>query len=237
MKTKPKINVLLIDDDKILGAQLVRELNERGYETRYFPSVERITENIRSLQPDVLVLDVMLGKQNGIEMGRNLYEIFPTLPIIFISSYHEEPLKEKGLHAGGVAYLDKPLSVRLLAAHIDRFARQRDGRYKEDDGAPERIGNMLLDNRNRAIITEDGIIKELRPMDYVLLKKLTANLDRVVSREELFYAAWEGNTESYNENSLNNYIRRLRVLLAENTNLKITLQKGNGYKLSIHLLS
>ena len=226
-----KIKVLLVDDDTILGKGFVEELNERGYKASYLSSVQGVTEVIRTMQPDILVFDVEIGKENGIEMAHNLFDGNPTLPIIFISSHHADEMKEKGLQAGAVAYLDKPFSVRLLAAHIDRFTRARQKSATTDNELLQKVGNIQFDIRNRALITEDNQIKELRPMEFNILRKLITNFNQLVSRDDILYAAWEGQAEYYNDQSLNNYIRRLRNLLKDNSNLIIQLHKGVGYSL------
>ena len=226
-----KIKVLLVDDDTILGKGFVDELNQREYEAYFMSSVHGLSESIRKKQPDVLVFDVEIGKENGIEMAQNLYDGNPTLPIIFISSHNSDEMKEKGLQAGAVAYLEKPFSVKLLAAHIDRFTRARQKSATTDNEILQKVGNIQFDMRNRALITEDNQIKELRPMEFNILRKLITNFNQLVSRDDILYAAWEGQTEYYNNQSLNNYIRRLRNLLEDNSNLIIQLHKGVGYSL------
>ena len=104
-------------------------------------------------------------------------------------------MKEKGLQAGVVAYLDKPFSVRLLAAHIDRFTRARQNSATPDNELLQKVGNIQFDIRNRALITEDDKIKELRPMGFNILRKLIANSNQLVSRADILYAAWEGQAE------------------------------------------
>ena len=226
-----KIKILLVDDDKPLGSSYVQELNNRGYNASFLSSVRGITEAISVIQPDVLVFDVQIGKENGIEMAQNLFDGNPTLPIIFISSHHADEMKEKGLQAGAVAYLDKPFSIRLLAAHIDRFTRARQKSATTDNELLQKVGNIQFDMRNRALITQDNQIKELRPMEFNILRKLVANSNQLVSRDDILYAAWEGQSEYYSDQSLNNYIRRLRNLLEDNSNLIIQLHRGVGYSL------
>lgn len=120
--------------------------------------------------------------------------------------------------------MDKPFSVKLLSAHIDRFTRERKGSASSgNDELLQKVGNILLDLRNRAIVTENGKIKELRPMEFNILKKLVENFPHTVSRDDICYAAWDGQSAYYNDQSLNNYIRRLRNLLEEETNLEIQL--------------
>lgn len=227
-----KIKVLLVDDDVLLGNAITNELNEKGYEVTFLNSIYGVDDAIRDLSPDVLVLDVEIGKDNGIALAYDLYDGNPSLPVLFISSHHDEKFKEEGLlFAGAVAYLDKPFSAKLLAAHIDRFTREKVGATSIYKKYVKKIGNALFDLKNKALLIENGNIKELRPMEFNILKKLMSKFGNFVSREDILYAAWEGQSEYYNNQSLNNYIRRLRVLLEENTNLEINFSRGSGYQL------
>lgn len=228
-----RIKVLLVDDDVLLGNAISRELNERGYDITFLNSIYGVDEAIQRLSPDILVFDVEIGKENGITLAYNLYEGNPSLPILFISSHHDEQIKEESLLlAGAVAYLDKPFSAKLLSAHIDRFTRERIGTTsRAHDNHLQKIGNILFDLKNKSLLTESGNIKELRPMEFNILRKLVNHFSDFVSREDILSAAWEGQSLYYNDQSLNNYIRRLRTLLEENTNLEINSSRGMGYQL------
>ena len=227
-----KIKVLLVDDDTILGNSVAEELNERGYETTYLSATYGVSEAIQQLQPDVLVFDVEIGKENGIEMALKLFKGNPALPIIFISSHHEVEMKEAGLSAGGVAYLDKPFSIKLLVAHIDRFVRMT----KSSSGTFSNIvpiSSMQLDTKNRALIFKDGAIVDLRPMEFNILRELATRMNEVVSREDMYVAVWDKEKAFYNEQSLNNYIRRLRGILEPDEKVEISMHRGLGYKLRV----
>lgn len=228
-----KIKVLLVDDDVLLGNSVAVELNKRGYDTTYLSAAYGVQDAIKRVSPDILVFDVEIGKENGIDMAEELFKGNPTLPIIFISSHHDEERKTAGLMAGGVAYIDKPFSPKLLSAHIDRFTRMK----KLTPENPEHIipvGNAQLDTRNRSLILANNSIIDLRPMDYVVLKKMMDCFDEVVSREDFYSAIWGDNTTLYNQQSLNNYIRRIRVMLEENkTGVEVFLHRGYGYRLRV----
>lgn len=227
-----KIKVLLVDDDVLLGSTVVDELNKRGYDTTYLSATYGVEDAIRKISPDVLIFDVEIGKENGIEVAGRLFKGNPSLPIIFVSSHHDDTRKTAGLMAGGVAYIDKPFSPKLLSAHIDRFTRMRN----LTPATPEHIisiGKVQFDTRNRTLILTDGSMLDLRPMEYVVLKKMTDCFHEMVSRDDLYVAIWGNDTAYYNEQSLNNYIRRVRVMLENSdTGLEIYLHRGLGYRLS-----
>lgn len=226
-----RIKVLIVDDDLFLVSKIAEELNKRGYKASYLTTAREVQDAIEELSPDVLVFDVEIGEENGIDMAEQLFKGNPTLPIIFISSHHDEDRKTAGLMAGGVAYIDKPFSPKLLSAHIDRFTRMK----KLTPEKPEHIttvGNAQLDTRNRTLILANNSIIDLRPMEYVILKKLLDCFDEVVSREDFYLAIWKDDASLYNEQSLNNYIRRIRVILEEgDTGVEVYLHRGYGYRL------
>ena len=210
-----KIKVLLVDDDTILGNEVCGELNERGFETIYLSAVYGVSEAIGRFQPDVLVFDVEIGRENGIQVALDLFKGNPSLPIIFISSHHEVEMKEAGLSAGAVAYLDKPFSIKLLVAHIDRFARMTKTNTETYSNLLT-IGSTQLDTKK-----------------FVILKELVLHANEIVSREEMYFAVWKKDTAYYNEQSLNNYIRRLRSMLEPDNKVEILLHRGVGYKLKV----
>ena len=95
------------------------------------------------------------------------------------------------------------------------------------------IGTTQLDTKNRVLIFEDGSIADLRPMEFVILREFVNHLNEIVSREDVYLAVWGRETAYYNEQSLNNYIRRLRTVLERDDNVEITLHRGLGYKLKV----
>ena len=145
-----KVKVLLVDDDTLLGNAVASDLNKRGYETVYLSAVYGVSEAIRQFSPDVLVFDVEIGNENGIETAMNLFKGNPTLPIIFISSHHEDEMKVAGLMAGAVSYIDKPFTAKLLSAHIDRFTRLK-AKQTEAPGHIVSLANVQLDTQNRVL--------------------------------------------------------------------------------------
>lgn len=227
-----KVKVLLVDDDTLLGNTVAMELNKRGYETTYLSAVYGVSEAIRQFSPDVLVFDVEIREENGIRVAMDLFNGNPDLPIIFISSHHEDEMKEAGLMAGAVAYIDKPFTPKLLIAHIDRFTRMT---KKASDTSANLfpISSMQLDMKNRALIFENGSIADLRPMEFTILRELALHVNETVSREDMYKAVWDKDIAYYNEQSLNNYIRRLRNILEPDDNVEISVHRGLGYKLKV----
>jgi DNA-binding response OmpR family regulator len=227
-----KVKVLLVDDDIQFGGLLTKELSELGkYDVEYLNNVFGISEAIGTIQPDVLVFDVKIGRENGIEIIEKLYQGNPDLPTIFISSNNTDDMNEKGLLSAGAShYLSKPFTVRALIARIEHSLRNRS--YAQDNEHIKRFGNVQFDTCNRALIFENGKIESLRPMEYAIFKILTDHFGQTVSRLALMAAAWEGQEAYYSEQGLNNCIHRLRVMLEKESNLGIKTVRQFGYQLA-----
>lgn len=95
------------------------------------------------------------------------------------------------------------------------------------------ISSMQLDTKNRALIFKDGAIIDLRHMEFSILKEMVTHLNEFVHREELCKSIWGSNSNHYNEQSLNNYIRRLRTIFEQDGKVEITLHRGLGYRLNV----
>ena len=97
-------------------------LTSLGYEVHFQNSLLGINAVIGEFNPGVIVLDVEIGKQNGIEEAENILKYYPNIPVIFISSLSQIENISKGLSAGGVCFLKKPFDIQELEAYIHRFS-------------------------------------------------------------------------------------------------------------------
>ncbi len=117
-----KIKVLFVDDDITLGNIVMMALNASGYEAYYQTSLTAIRSVIQELKPDIIILDVEIGKKNGIDATPEIKAIAPEIPILFVSSHIDSEKVVKALNAGGIAYLKKPFEIEELLAYIQRHS-------------------------------------------------------------------------------------------------------------------
>lgn len=216
-----KKRILFIDDDMTLGTIVTLALNEAGYETHYQTSLTAITSVINELNPHLLLLDVEIGKDDGIDKALRLKALTPDIPILFVSSHIESSEVARALRAGAVAYLKKPFELEELLAYVQR--------YTSDTFAEIRIGHFTLNPKERLLTTETGEARTLSLSECKLLSLLASHRNEVVTRAEIEDVLWQG--EAANEQSLNNFIAHLRKYLQEDKEIDLHTVKGVGYKL------
>lgn len=220
-----KIKVLFIDDDLFLGQIVTTTLQEKGYEVIYQNTLAGAKSTLSESQPDIIILDVEIGTGNGIEATPQLKAIAPDTPILFVSSHADSSTAIQALSAGAVNYLRKPFDIEELAAYINRFAKSQTYLIN--------IGKLALNTKNRELIDENvRVIKLLSESEYKLLKLLTAYPNETVSREQIEKELWG---EGFgNEQSLNNFVSKLRKYLADDPQIELATIQKEGYKLIIN---
>jgi Response regulators consisting of a CheY-like receiver domain and a winged-helix DNA-binding domain len=220
-----KIKVLFIDDDINLGQVVTLALKDAGYEVYYQTSLTAIHSIISEIIPDIIVLDVEIGNKNGIEVAPELKSIAPKIPILFISSHVESSNVAKALDAGGIAYLKKPFDIEELLAYISRHTSNYQPKGLN-------IGQFTLIAEDNLLMKNEQIIKKLSLFECKLLKLFALNPNRTITREQIEQELWNG--EGYSsEQSLNNYIAKLRKYIQDDKTIGLTTIPKVGYKLSI----
>lgn len=218
-----KTKVLFIDDDIVLGNIVTVALDSLGYETYYQTSLVAIRSVIKELRPDILILDVEIGQKNGIEATPELRLILPDIPILFVSSHTESSFVTQALDAGGIAYLKKPFEIEELVAYIKRHTNT------SSHSSYLQIGQFTLYTQDYILMKGEQIVKRLTLSEGKLLALLANHPDETISRQEMEQELWE---DGYtNEQSLNNFIAKLRKYLSEDNTLELTTIPKVGYKL------
>ena len=108
--------VLIVDDDTLLGNILTQALKEEGYEVHYQSSTISLIPAVKEFRPNLMVLDIEIGNQDGINCMNDIQQIAPGLPILIISSHTESAEVKRALQQGAVAYLKKPFETEELCA-------------------------------------------------------------------------------------------------------------------------
>ena len=217
--------ILLVDDDIDLGGFIDMALTSLGYEVHFQNSLLGINAVIGEFNPGVIVLDVEIGKQNGIEEAENILKYYPNIPVIFISSHSQIENISKGLSAGGVCFLKKPFDIQELEAYIHRFS------YDNPQENVISIGMYSLELTNQKLIFKEEVVKHLSPLEKNGLLLLIKNVNKVIKREEFSKELWGDEFSSTNEATLNNLISKLRGMIKKDTRLSIKTIKFNGYML------
>lgn len=219
-----KTKVLFVDDDIALGQVVILALRASGYAAEYCTTLVGIQGVVQEMQPDIMVLDVEIGEKNGIDAVVELKLTAPDTPILFVSSHIAGSEVARALDAGGIAYLRKPFEMEELVAYIRRHTP-----YFHPKGLS--IGMFNLRAGDSMLFKGEEPVRRLTEFEYKLLKLLAQNMNQTVSREQIVQELWEGTPGS--EQSLNNYVARLRKYLSEDESLSLETVPRTGYMLSI----
>ncbi len=225
--------ILLVEDDRNLLDTLAYNLRNEQYEVLSAADGERAVELAREQNPDLIVLDLMLPKLNGLEVCRILRKEM-TVPILMLTARNEEVDKIIGLEVGADDYMTKPFSMRELIARIRAMLRRAGMTVVQPDSLDKTItvGSLEIDTE-RHRITVSGKELELPPKEYDLLVFLAVNKGFVFTREQLLERVW-GYDYAGDTRTVDVHIRWLRQKIESDPSNpeKLVTVRGAGYKLA-----
>lgn len=197
--------IAVIEDDNDLLGLLRHRLEQAGYAVATRDTGERAVEFLRQNKVDLILLDVMLPEQDGLDICRQVRadQNLKATPIIFLTARSSETDRVLGLELGGNDYLVKPFSVRELLARIKIHLRETP---KQTDLI--KAGPIEL-NRTQFTVQINGIPVSLTATEFRLLEHLMSYPDQVFSRERLLDAVW-GHGKDVMERTVDACIVRLR---------------------------
>jgi DNA-binding response OmpR family regulator len=219
------LKVLFVDDDIDFGKVNCMGLKALGYEVHYQTSLAGIETVIEHFSPSIIVLDVEIGDENGIEKAREIIPLFSSIPVLFISSHTDIYLVTEGLAVGGVNYLKKPFDIRELDAYIQRFAKQQLKLGKKV------IGNYLLNPETDELLYNGVSIKQLAPLEKNGLLLLIEHINAPVTYDLISKKLWGKTYTPDLDPNIHNLISKLRKILNKDEQVVISTVKGVGYML------
>ncbi len=229
--------VLIVDDDPAIREVVRIALSRDGFETAEAPDGAAALARFASLQPDLIVLDVMLPEMDGTELCRTLRRQ-STVPILFLSSRDAEVDRVVGLEIGGDDYLTKPFSPRELVARVRALLRRARQAAAQPATAPdaERHRAALVHGRLRLDVeslrvTWDGQDVPLTATELGVLRTLMARPGRVFSRDELMDRAY-ATERVVSDRTIDSHVRRVRAKFAQLGAAPIETLPAFGYRLA-----
>ena len=225
--------ILAVDDEESILDLLKFNIEKEGYSVETATNGEDGFKKAMELKPDVIILDVMLPKQDGLTVCRRLRQENVNTPIIMLSARSEEIDKILGLEIGADDYMTKPFSTRELTARIKANLRKADQaavimNSRRDNKID--VGSMTLDLDKFEVNVRGEIISDLTRREFEVLKYLAQKPGQVVTREDLLEKVW--GYEYYGDiRTVDVTVRRMREKIEKNTaNPKILITKrGVGY--------
>jgi two-component system OmpR family response regulator len=222
--------ILVVDDEPNIRDLLSASLRFAGYEVATASNGNEAIDRVVSLQPDLVLLDVMLPDVSGFGVTKKLRGMGVETPILFLTARDDTEDKITGLTVGGDDYVTKPFSLDEILARVAAILRRTSKSTSE--GAVIRAGTLEI-NEDAHEVTVAGQLVELSPTEYQLLRYLASNPNRVLTKAQILDHVWEydfngemGIVESYVS-----YLRKkLDPLSAEPL---IVTKRGVGYMLKV----
>ncbi|MDH4192933.1 MAG: response regulator transcription factor [Nitrospirota bacterium] len=219
--------ILAIDDERQIRRALQVNLEAKGYEVITAETGEEALQIIRHRPPDLVLVDLLLPGMDGIELTRQLREIYQ-IPIIILSAIGEEAKKIEALEMGADDYVIKPFSMEELVARIRSVLRRTASIYGTDSIFT--FGELQVDFDRREIRIREKSVR-LTPTEYDLLKYLIHNAGKVLTHGTILRAVW-GPGYVDQAQYLRVFIGNLRKKLEKNTARPqyILTDPGVGYR-------
>lgn len=220
------MRILVVEDDAVLGDQLVKALSREGFRVDWAKDGEEGVDSAIVHPYGLVLLDVMLPKLNGFEVCRALREVQIDTPILMLTARDEVSDKVVGLDAGADDYLAKPFAFPELLARIRALTR----RSSVNKAAVLHVSDVEINTIDQSI-KRGGDMLHLTPREYSLLVALAQNRGRVLSRETILERVW-GDDESLS-NTVNFHVTSLRKKIdaGRETSLIETVH-GFGYRIA-----
>ncbi len=222
-----KGKILVVEDDASILRGLQLNLTMEGYTVRSAMDGEAGLALARSEHPDLLLVDVMLPKLDGLALIRALRTTDPDTPILVLSAKGQEADKVAGLELGADDYVVKPFSLRELLARIGAALRRGGAKAS---AAVKRFGPAEVDLTARQL-TVEGKRVSLTAREFDLLAFFVAHPGRVYTREQLMQAVW-GSRYTGTARTVDNFVARLRAHIKDDAEHPRHLEtvRGFGYR-------
>jgi two-component system phosphate regulon response regulator PhoB len=224
------VNVLVVEDEPAIQELIAVNLEHAGHHVTRAKDAEAALGLVRSMLPDVLLIDWMLPGMSGASLAKHLRQDERTrqIPIIMLTARSAEQDKIAGLEAGADDYVTKPFSPKELVARIKAVLRRRAPQATDD---PVQSAGLRLDPATRRVFG-DSTLLDLGPTEFRLLHFLMTHAERVHSRAQLLDKVW-GDHVFIEERTVDVHIRRLRKSLEPTGHDRlIETVRGAGYRFS-----
>jgi two-component system phosphate regulon response regulator PhoB len=227
---KMKTKILVVDDEPDLLELIETNFTAAGFEVLQAASGQDALAQARQFQPQLILLDVMLPKLDGLEVCK-LLRLDPatrSIPIVMLTARAGEIDRVLGLELGADDYVTKPFSLRELILRVKKLLQRHPAAETQENATDQiHLGGLHIDkSRHRASF--DGKVLDLTRTEFNLAALLAERCGRVQSREQLLRDVW-GYNAAIDTRTVDTHMRRLRAKLGPAANLLDTV-RGVGYR-------
>ena len=233
MDTKGK-KILIADDEPDILEILQYNLAAEGYQVITAKDGEEAIDKAKAFHPELIVLDIMMPKKNGIEVC-NILRMQPSFGetlIIFLTALSDEKNQIHGLETGADDYVSKPISPKVLVSRVNalfrRTRRRPEALHSALPGNTIQVGDLMIDKEKFLVNYQEKDIT-LAKKEFELLALLASRPGRVFLRNEILSQVW-GTDVIVGDRTIDVHIRKIRQKLEVDC---ITTVKGVGYKFEL----
>ncbi|MEK4427572.1 response regulator YycF [Solibacillus sp. FSL K6-1523] len=226
--------ILVVDDEKPIADILQFNLIKEGYRVICAYDGDEALQKVEEEQPDLMLLDIMLPKRDGMEVCREIRKKYD-FPIIMLTAKGSEIDKVLGLEMGADDYVTKPFSTRELIARVKANMRRLNAPVQVEEAQEETndivVGSLIIQPDAYLVLKREDTI-ELTHREFELLHYLARHIGQVMTREHLLQTVW-GYDYFGDVRTVDVTIRRLREKIEDNPShpLWIVTRRGVGYYL------
>jgi len=218
------VKILLVDDESDVLDFMKYNLEKEGFWVYTAQDGLEGLQLAKKINPDIIILDLMMPKLDGIETCRELRALpeFKNTIITFLTARDEDYSQIAGFEVGADDYITKPIKPRVFISRIRALLR----RLEANNGdAKLKVGDIVID-RERYIVVKGGVEVQLPRKEFELMSLLVSKPGRVFKREEILSKVW-GNETIVGDRTIDVHIRKLREKIGDDYFKTI---KGIGYK-------
>jgi two-component system, OmpR family, alkaline phosphatase synthesis response regulator PhoP len=219
--------VLIADDEPDIIEILKYNLEKEGYQVSTAKNGDEALDKAKQTQPQLIVLDMMMPRKNGIEVCEILraQPAFKDTLIMFLTALSDEATQIKGFGTGADDYVSKPVSTSVFVSKVNALFRRVN---KAESNSTIRVNNLVIDPEKFIVVFEGREII-LAKKEFELLYLLASKPGRVFLRNEILSQVW-GNDVIVGDRTIDVHIRKIRQKLGVDC---ITTVKGVGYKFEL----
>ncbi len=224
-----KQKILIVDDEPDILELVEYNLKKEGYQVYVASNGQDGIAVARKVNPDLIILDIMMPKMDGIEACRLMRAIpeFKNTFMVFLTARSEEYSEIAGFNVGADDYIAKPIKPRALVSRINAILRRNVSNEDLSENKVE-IGDLVID-REAFLVFQSGNKVVLAKKEFELLYLLASKPGKVYTREAILKNIWEDSVVVTNR-TIDVHIRKLREKLGENY---VSTVKGVGYKFEL----
>jgi two-component system, OmpR family, response regulator len=222
--------ILLVDDDKTLSPLVKEFLESREYECTLHHNGFDAIDDFKKNEYKLCVLDIKMPIKSGYDIAREIQQINPDVPFLFLSGQLSKEDRIKGLELGADDYITKPFSMQELYLRIKAILKRTE-KYERSKNIQKifQIGKYSFNTETREL-SVNGKISILSGIESKLLELFCTSENGIIHREQALKSIW-ADENAFRERSLNVYVSKLRSFFKEDSNISILNIHGSGYKM------